>query len=428
VACHGPQKAGGGFRLDTYDRLLAGSKTGRAIVPGKSADSELYRLLTSTEQAERMPKKADALATRDIDLIRRWIDGGAAFDGSDVNAPLVALVPMKQPDPPSLYSHAVPILALAFDPHGKEIATGGYQEVLVWNPCNGQLRRRIPRVGQRVHGLAYSPDGSVLAVASGTPGEYGDVRTFEPKKGHVLQTLGISSDLVLGVAFSPDGKLVASAGADRALRVHRVGDGQQVCCIKQAADWVTAVSFNRSGTSVAGASRDGMVKVFDPYTGALQATYGGHAARVHAAVFDPDGDRICTTGDDRRVHIWDPRVVAAADGTAAQMEERFRKELPARHIKDYLRPVLALAIRNGHVFSAAADGSVCQHDLASLRLTRKFLGHHDWVYALAVDPGGQRLAAGTFDGTVRIWSIDDGRLLTVFTAAPLSRTDPNPER
>ena len=331
-ACHGPRKAAGSFRLDTFERLMHQGLSGAAVVAGKADESDLYRLLMA-EGAARMPKKSDPLSAGQIALIRRWIEQGAHFDGADPKTDLASLVPARmQPDPPKAYKAPVPVLALAFGSDGRELASGGYHEVLIWNAADGKLLRRIKNVGQQVQALAYNSDGSLLAVGGGTPGEYGELKVFDPQTGRLVRTYETSPDLILGVALSPDGKLVASAGVDRTLRVYRTADGKPLCRVKQYADWVTGVAFNRDGTLVAGCSRDRMVKVFDPLTGKLQATYVGHPNKVHAVVFDPLSNRACSAGEDRRIHVWDPREVAAADGTAAQMEDRFKRELPVKHV------------------------------------------------------------------------------------------------
>ena len=420
LACHGPMKSSGAFRVDTYERLMRKSESGQAIVAGKAAASDFYRLLITDEATERMPKRTDPLAKDRIELIKRWIDQGAKFDGLDSKADLGTLVPARsQPEPPEYYRQPVPVSALALAPDGKELATGGYHEVLLWNVENGQLLRRIKNVAQQTQGLAYSADGSLLAVGGGTPGEYGELKAFDPRTGKLVRVFDTSADVVLGVAFSPNGKLVASAGADRSLRVYQVTDGKEVCRVRQNADYVTSVSFNREATSVAGSSRDKMVKVFDPHTGKLQATYIGHPNKVDAVAFDSVRNIACTAGEDKRIHVWDPKAVAAFDGTAAQMEDRFKKEPPVKFIPGFEREVLALCARDGQVFSAQTSGIVRQHDLSTLKLVREYQGLNEWSCCVAADKN--HVAAGSFDGTVCVWKVTDGSLVTRFVAAPTKK-------
>jgi len=79
--CHGGVKEAGGLDLLFRDLALKGGKSGLpAIVPGKSEESELIARLTTADEDDRMPKKADPLNPKQIELLKRWIQNGAAWE------------------------------------------------------------------------------------------------------------------------------------------------------------------------------------------------------------------------------------------------------------------------------------------------------------------------------------------------------------
>jgi hypothetical protein len=87
IECHGEKKPKAAFRLDSKAHALKGGIGGKAILPGKGADSLLVKLLLSTDADERMPRKAAPLPKAKIDLIRAWIDQGAEWpDTASVDA------------------------------------------------------------------------------------------------------------------------------------------------------------------------------------------------------------------------------------------------------------------------------------------------------------------------------------------------------
>jgi hypothetical protein len=81
--CHGPDQARrkAGLRFDTEEGAFADLGGRRALVPGDLANSELYRRITAADESERMPpvKSGRKLSTRQIDLLRRWIEQGAKW-------------------------------------------------------------------------------------------------------------------------------------------------------------------------------------------------------------------------------------------------------------------------------------------------------------------------------------------------------------
>ncbi len=60
--CHGPDKQKGGLRLDLKSSALEGGESGEpAVVPGKSAESQLIKFVTSKDPDDAMPPKGERL-------------------------------------------------------------------------------------------------------------------------------------------------------------------------------------------------------------------------------------------------------------------------------------------------------------------------------------------------------------------------------
>jgi ankyrin repeat protein len=78
--CHGQRKQQSGLRLDLRQNALRGGDYGVVIVPGKAADSNLIKRLTSSDAGLRMPPE-DRLPDHEIAVLRAWIDQGAEMPG-----------------------------------------------------------------------------------------------------------------------------------------------------------------------------------------------------------------------------------------------------------------------------------------------------------------------------------------------------------
>jgi hypothetical protein len=74
--CHTNGKYKGSFSLDTRADVLKK----KAVVPGKSADSEIIKRVTSTDNDLRMPQKGEPLSAKEVELLRAWIDQGFAWE------------------------------------------------------------------------------------------------------------------------------------------------------------------------------------------------------------------------------------------------------------------------------------------------------------------------------------------------------------
>ena len=85
VACHGADAPQQGLDLSTGPGVLRGGGSGSAIEIGSSAKSLLVERIVSGT----MPPGEERLAHDDIELIRRWIDAGAAREAGELGVKLV---------------------------------------------------------------------------------------------------------------------------------------------------------------------------------------------------------------------------------------------------------------------------------------------------------------------------------------------------
>src|SRR5262249_23743538 len=84
VGCHNQDKKKGGLVLNNYTKLMEGGSSGAAVKPGDPDNSLLYRAVAHVQEPY-MPPSAPKLPQDRLDLIRRWIAGGApANAGSKV--------------------------------------------------------------------------------------------------------------------------------------------------------------------------------------------------------------------------------------------------------------------------------------------------------------------------------------------------------
>lgn len=405
VTCHQPGKAKGGYELHTYAAFMTpGRSKEPPVVSGRPEKSPLIQLLLAKDPDDRMPQDDDPLPPPQIALLRKWIQQGARSGDIDPQQLLSGLAASAtQPAPPIHYPRAVPILALAFNPAGTEVAAGGYHEVTVWDPSTGRLLRRIQNVARQVQQIAFSPDGRHLAVAAGTPGRLGEARIFDAATGKLLRTAGTAGDLMTTIAFSPDGRRLAIAGADNAIRLVDVESGSSVFRTELNADWVMHLAFSPDGKQIVAAGRDKTVRLVDAASGELEQTYADHSGPVFAAGYCADGRRVVSAGRDRELHLWQV-------GDAKKLGES--APLPAE--------VQRLLILGDRVVAGLSDGEIREYRV----LEKKFefvrtLGRHgDQVGALASHEESGKIASAGHDGRIQVTDLKEGKVQAEFPGVP----------
>ncbi|WP_425616083.1 DUF1553 domain-containing protein [Anatilimnocola sp. NA78] len=108
--CHGPDEKNrqAELRLDQPESALLAREGRRAIVPGSARASEVFRRITTSDAAERMPPpdSGHALSAQQIDLLRRWIEAGAKWERH------WSLIPPQRPPLPTVKQSEWPAQAV----------------------------------------------------------------------------------------------------------------------------------------------------------------------------------------------------------------------------------------------------------------------------------------------------------------------------
>lgn len=110
----------------------------------------------------------------------------------------------------------LPILALAFNHQGNQLASGGRDNtVKIWDTITRRQLYASNKHGGWVEGLAYSPDGKRLAVAV----DDGSVVIWDMIHKREALTIDAHAQTCLAAAFSPDGTHLATASLDGLVKI-----------------------------------------------------------------------------------------------------------------------------------------------------------------------------------------------------------------
>ena len=107
VDCHGPEDPEAGFRILSRRSLMRGGESGEpAIVPSKSADSFLIKVVAGLDPHLKMPPEGPRLTSQQIAVLRAWIDQGLTMPEGDTTddgrTDHWSFQPVGNPEPPQL--------------------------------------------------------------------------------------------------------------------------------------------------------------------------------------------------------------------------------------------------------------------------------------------------------------------------------------
>lgn len=443
--CHGAKNPKGKLDMTRYEALRRGGTKDDPIVDGKPDESYLILALTAAHtDKKRMPPvdSSDALPKAQIETIARWIKEGAKLDGAvkkDADLLRELRVRWKPPAPPLAYPFPVTITALAFTPDNKKLVVGGHHELNVFDASSGKLEKRIKTRSRRATAMVFLPDGK-LVVAGGRPAEEGDVRVYNLDGGKPYKTeaevayvdgvddkavmvahLLEADDEVQCLALSADGKQLACGGCDRLVNVWDLSGGIDKARkleppIENHADWVMSVAFSPDGKQIYTASRDKTAKVWDIAGKESVLTFPDHQNSVYGVLAKADGKAGYSVGEDNQLRMWN--AVGNNQGK------------PIRNANAHTKGAFKLVAvpKKPTIVSCGGDSTVKVWNAESLQAVRTLSGLTDYVYAVTASPDGGLVAAGSFNGEVRVWKHDDGTLVKSFNASPGLKVSDAPKK
>ena len=250
----------------------------------------------------------------------------------------------------------------------------------------------IARFGKgSIEQIAYSPDGSRLAVAT----QLG-IWVYDTQTGRELALLKEHTDTVTSLAYSPDGRTLASGSLDRTILLWDAQTGTRRSTLSPISG-VYSLAYSPDGSTLATGGRHGTVQLWDAATGNLRSTHSEHTDSVLSLAFSPDGSTLASSGGDN-VILWD-----AATGS-------LRNTLGNSSCW-----TLAFSPDGSTLATGGRHGTVQLWDAATGNL-RNTLPHIDidgslFVLSLAYSPDGLTLAGGTENNTIGLWDTQTDTLI-----------------
>jgi WD40 repeat protein len=160
--------------------------------------------------------------------------------------------------------------------------------------------------------VVFSPDGQLLAAAV-QYNELGKVGTevfvWDLKTGYEKRHLVQDTSYTPVLAFSPDGSLLALGGPREGIALVNVWTGKlhRLEGVQRSLD---VVAFSPDGRTIAGVSysnKDEAASLYlwERFSGTLRVRYQGHWGKVAALAYAPNGQVLASGGTDGTVLLWD---------------------------------------------------------------------------------------------------------------------------
>lgn len=300
--------------------------------------------------------------------------------------------------PLTVRGHSGGVASLTFRSDGLRLVTGGYDGTArVWDPWTpqefgGLEARQLPISTS----LAYRPDGKRLAAACSFSENrllpIADIRVWDAETGALNLTLRGHRGGVTGIAYSPDGALLASSSMDGTVRLWDLQTGASLATFQGHTGPVHDVAFPNAGWIVS-IGKDGTARVWDLKSRREARSIDLGVGALTRLALHP-GQELVAVGAANGSVFWRDAHTLASVGS----DRRHTGKIEA----------LAFHPNGRELASAGEDREIIARTLSGGRSRSLGAGHTGTVVGLAYSPDGHRLASASHDCSIRLWDLADG--------------------
>ena len=300
---------------------------------------------------------------------------------------------------------------IAFSPAGDQVSVATTIGVWVYDVHTGKEVNLFTGDMGGANAIAYTPDGSTLAVAHwDRTVRLWDVNSVLPTESYYV--FPEHSGPIYAVAVSPDRRMVAIGGAGKMNRGDKEPSGlikvwdfrtKELRPILPYNAPVSTIAFSLNSRWLVGGSGDGTIRVWDAGTGDLIHEFNEHTESVWKVDFSPDSKLLLSVSLDGTRSL---KNLVRPDENPSMLSKHGPSIYAASFSPDNGNDGYTFATGGAdkriQLWKATANNS----DKLSATHYNTLKGHNDTVWSLTFSKDGQNLASGSLDGTVRLWDTD----------------------
>jgi len=418
--CHNADKKKADLDLTSYQGALKGSGSGVVLVSGNLDGSKLWKAVTHAEEPN-MPPNRPKLDDKDLDLFKKWIQGGLleSATGKPIAAAAAVDLTLKsdavgKPDgPPPMpdelpavpvvhTAHLTAVTGLASSPWAPLVAVAGQKQILLFNAESRDLLGILPFTEGQPADVKFSRSGQLLLANGGRGARSGRVVLWDVVTGKRMTTLGDDFDTILTTDIRPDQSQVAVGSPSRLVKIFSTKTGELQHKIKKHTDWVTAVAFSPNGQMLATADRNGGISIWDPDNAQELFTLAGHKSYVTALSWRGDSKLLASSSEDGTVKLWEMQE--------GKQFKSWNSHGPGALCVNYSH--------NGQLVTCGRDNNLTIWDANGGKI-RSITSTNDLPLRVTFSHDDSTVFASDFSGHITGYTVKDGQPLGELDANPL---------
>jgi WD40 repeat protein len=170
----------------------------------------------------------------------------------------------------------------------------------------------------KIHAIALSPDGSLIAGAAEVDEKNGTLLIWDTKQNYAVKEVKNISSTLTAVDFNPNGSQIVVGDNKGIIKMYDVRASMVVRVLAGHKSVIEQIRFNHAGTFMATASKDQTVLLLNIQKLKEQPiVLDDHSDWVWSATFTPDDEQLLASvhsstetvsGKEHTIHAWPTKI------------------------------------------------------------------------------------------------------------------------
>lgn len=290
--------------------------------------------------------------------------------------------------------------AVAYSPDGTTIAVGAGSSVILLNAKTGEQVKILGSHQNRIASVVYSAKGNLLVSSA----EDNSIKLWDPIRGsEVKMAKNYCRGYAMPVAISPDEKKLAFVD-DYAIHIWDIEKGEVVRNLGERVI-VQALDFHPLESSLAIGTSNGKIILWNFEKQVKRELYG-HRMNINSLKYRPDGKQLAVGDRDNYVRLWN---LDSANGAVNSKELLIPKprEFYTSGVAEVVYTTdgkqLFAGLANDHMVKVWDVETGKEIKSLSIPLFVKDMLTSDTLTSISVHPQGRRVVIGSWKGCVQVF-------------------------
>ena len=302
------------------------------------------------------------------------------------------------------------VTALAITPDGKQLVTGAWKTIKIWDLTKIQTKSKIKSLikhGSSVQALAITPDGKQAISGDGN----GTIIIWDIDSQKPIETLPRGYNGIKSIAVTPDGQkfvstFVSGEGSYKGVEIWNLHNTKKLFGNCRAEREVETVAITPDSKYIVSALNNSIIIWELESQNIFRELYDTDLRPITSVVITPDGKYIIAGTVRNLLVIWDFK-----SGNKIKVIELLNKW----NGHDSRESITSIAVtpNSQQLISASTDKSIRIWDIAQGTELKNFSIHNNSANAVVVNPSGDFAISG--DYSIKVWHIQTGKIVASFS-------------